>query len=289
MTTPRDPDEVLAAWLDEGPTRLPDQTRRAIAVAIPTTTQRRRGRNAPWRNPSMKPIARIATAAIAVVLVIGGAVVVMRPGGLNGTAATPSSASPGQSSGASQQSPASSGESPAASPAAQTFTSKGSPPFALDLTPEWVTLDTGDSVKLRHLSKDFKVVAAEIDYLDQIKVVGEDHVNKPAPTDLIGWLATNPLIQPASDVLPVTVAGLPAKRLDVVGSPLAKPSGNLQPDYRFTFLNTDSGDLTIVTGEPWTFFLIDGPGTADLLVSMREPTPEGLALTEEALSTLRFP
>ena len=43
MTTPRDPDEILAAWLDEGPTRLPDQTRRAIVGRHPhdcTTTAR---------------------------------------------------------------------------------------------------------------------------------------------------------------------------------------------------------------------------------------------------------
>ena len=237
----------------------------------------------------MKPIARTAFAAIAIVLVVGGALAVLRPGGLNGTAATPSSASPSQSSGTPQPSPAPPSESPAASAATQTFTSKGAPPFTLDLTSEWVTQDTGDSVKLRHLAKDFTVVAAEIDYLDQIKVVGDDHVNKPAPVDLIGWLKTSPLLHPASEAVPLTLAGFPATRLDVVGSAQAKPSGGLQPDYRFTFLNTDTGDLTIVTGEPWTFFLIDGPGTADLLVSMREPTADGLTMTQEALSTLRFP
>ena len=40
MTTPRDPDAILAAWLDEGPTRLPTPTRRAIIIALPTTSQR---------------------------------------------------------------------------------------------------------------------------------------------------------------------------------------------------------------------------------------------------------
>jgi len=30
MTTPRDPETVIAAWLDEGPTALPEQNRRAI-------------------------------------------------------------------------------------------------------------------------------------------------------------------------------------------------------------------------------------------------------------------
>ena len=33
MNAPRDPETVLAAWLDEGPTDLPDVTRRAILTA----------------------------------------------------------------------------------------------------------------------------------------------------------------------------------------------------------------------------------------------------------------
>ncbi len=289
MTTPRDPDEILAGWLEEGPTRLPDQTRRAISVAIPTTQQRRRGRIAPWRPTSMNPIARTAIATIADVIVVGGAVAVLRPGGLTGTAATPPVASPGQSSNTSQQSPATSGESPVASPAAQTFTSKSSPPFTLDLPPEWATLDTGDTVKLRYLSEDFKVTSADIAYVDQIKVVGTDGIDQPAPTDFIDWLATSPLMQPVSEAVPMTIAGLPATRLDVVGSPKARPSGQLLPGFRFTFLSTDSGDLSIVAGEPWSFYLIEGPDGVRLLVSMREPTPDGLAKIDEALSTLQFP
>ena len=41
MTVKRDPDAILAAWLEEGPTALPEPTRRAIAVTTRTTTQRR--------------------------------------------------------------------------------------------------------------------------------------------------------------------------------------------------------------------------------------------------------
>ena len=35
MTVQRDPDAILAAWLEEGPTGLPEPTRRAIAVEHP--------------------------------------------------------------------------------------------------------------------------------------------------------------------------------------------------------------------------------------------------------------
>jgi len=72
MTTPRDPDEILSAWLDEGPTRIPDQTRRAIVVAIPTTTQRRLSLRLPWRFPPMITPARVAVIAVVGALLIGG-------------------------------------------------------------------------------------------------------------------------------------------------------------------------------------------------------------------------
>ncbi len=75
MTTPRDRDEILADWLDEGPTRLPDQTRRAINVALPTTTQRRRGWTVPWKGLSMSTASKVAVGAVAVLaIVLGGTV-----------------------------------------------------------------------------------------------------------------------------------------------------------------------------------------------------------------------
>ena len=77
MTMPRDPDEILSAWLGEGPTRLPDQTRRAIAVAIPTTAQRRHGWIVPWRPFPTNPIARTALAVLALAIAIGGTMFVL--------------------------------------------------------------------------------------------------------------------------------------------------------------------------------------------------------------------
>jgi hypothetical protein len=41
MNATRDADAILAAWLDDGPLALPDDTRRAIAVGLRTTPQRR--------------------------------------------------------------------------------------------------------------------------------------------------------------------------------------------------------------------------------------------------------
>ncbi|MBF8289073.1 MAG: hypothetical protein HW391_41 [Chloroflexi bacterium] len=43
MNIPRDPDTVLAAWLEDGPLELPRETRQAIAVGIRTVPRRRPG------------------------------------------------------------------------------------------------------------------------------------------------------------------------------------------------------------------------------------------------------
>ena len=72
MTVQRDPDAILAAWLEEGPTGLPEPSRRAIAVNTRTTTQRRRPLWMPWRKPVMNTYARWAVAALAIVIAVGG-------------------------------------------------------------------------------------------------------------------------------------------------------------------------------------------------------------------------
>ncbi len=106
--TTRDPDSVLAAWLDEGPTDLPDVTRRAILSAIPTTPQARRGLLAPWRSTPMNTFARWAAVLVVAVVAIGTAAVLSgpRPGG---SGPSPSSvSSPASSSASSTPSPSAS-------------------------------------------------------------------------------------------------------------------------------------------------------------------------------------
>ena len=80
MTVERDPDAILAAWLEEGPTVLPEPTRRAIAVSTRNVHRSRLPTWLPWRDPNMNGMSRLALAAVAVVAIVVGGLVVLRPG-----------------------------------------------------------------------------------------------------------------------------------------------------------------------------------------------------------------
>jgi hypothetical protein len=91
MNAPRDPDLILADWLDDGPTRLPDQTRRAIEVGLRSTTQRRSIIGWPWRSDLMNPTLKIAAGATAMVLVAAVGLSILAPaGGIGGPPPSPS-------------------------------------------------------------------------------------------------------------------------------------------------------------------------------------------------------
>ncbi len=81
MNAPRDPDAIVASWLEEGPNEVPESTRRAIAVATRTTTQHRRPVWTSWRTQLMNPFSKVALAALAIVAIVGGGVYFFSPGG----------------------------------------------------------------------------------------------------------------------------------------------------------------------------------------------------------------
>jgi hypothetical protein len=92
MTAQRDPDAILAAWIDEGPTDLPNVTRRAILTALPTTPQARRGFLAPRRTLPMLTPARAVIALVIATIAVGGALSVIRNQSEQGPSVSPSPA-----------------------------------------------------------------------------------------------------------------------------------------------------------------------------------------------------
>ena len=54
MNDSRDPNLIIDSWLDEGPTDLPESTRRAITTSVRTIDQRR-GIVLPWGSRPVTP------------------------------------------------------------------------------------------------------------------------------------------------------------------------------------------------------------------------------------------
>ncbi len=83
MNPPRERSTIVASWLEEGPTELPESTRRAIAVDIRATRQSRRAIWAPWRFPTLDRTSLLAMAVLVSALVGLTAFVVGPPGAGN--------------------------------------------------------------------------------------------------------------------------------------------------------------------------------------------------------------
>jgi sugar lactone lactonase YvrE len=85
----RDPrfDQAARSWLELGPTTVPERSIQSVLLAVETTPQGR-GLRVPWRNSRMMTLAAaVATAALALVFVIG-------PAGLVPLTTTPSTSLP---------------------------------------------------------------------------------------------------------------------------------------------------------------------------------------------------
>ena len=78
MSPPRERSAIVAAWLEEGPTELPESTRRAIAVDVRTTPQSRRSNWFPWRFSAVDRLSLVPLAAVAVIVLAVGGLAVSR-------------------------------------------------------------------------------------------------------------------------------------------------------------------------------------------------------------------
>jgi hypothetical protein len=78
MTDDRSLERAARSWLEEGPTRAPDQAIDAAFTRIRKTSQERDLR-IPWRLPTMTPILRLGGVGLVVVLAVGVALFGLRP------------------------------------------------------------------------------------------------------------------------------------------------------------------------------------------------------------------
>jgi hypothetical protein len=100
MTRERNFERIAQAWLELGPNEAPDRAVSAVLQAVETTPQvRPLSRRLPWRYPIMNRSPIAAALAVAVVIVIGG-ILLMRPSdqsGVGGASPSPTTTSPAAS------------------------------------------------------------------------------------------------------------------------------------------------------------------------------------------------
>jgi Domain of unknown function (DUF4232) len=96
MTRSRPLDELLASWLEDGPTTAPSDLLESAFVEIPARHRQRRGLRAAWRYPMLPNPARYlaAAAAIIVIAVVGFAVLGRGGPPVSGIDASPTPTAP---------------------------------------------------------------------------------------------------------------------------------------------------------------------------------------------------
>ena len=216
MTTPmspRDPDAILMAWLEEGPDRLPQTTRRAIDVAARSTRQARPSRNVPGMPSAMHSFARLAVAAAVVIAVGGGTLFLLSPGKVDVGGPPPSPSSVASSS------PRPPSPSPRATPSPsltwETFTSDRFG-YSVELPVGWLHTALVDDLPDELYPGDESTYADRWDQPVQRFPYVVIAVINPEPETDAAWLERNVTSAvaacDASDPVAVSVDGAPAER-----------------------------------------------------------------------------
>jgi hypothetical protein len=80
-------DPRIADWLEADPDHAPRETLETVLAALPSIPQRRASR-VPWRFATMNRFMPIGAAAVIAIVLVGGALIMLRPNG-NGVGTTP--------------------------------------------------------------------------------------------------------------------------------------------------------------------------------------------------------
>ena len=262
MSAQRDPDAILMAWFEEGPSSLPKETGRAIMVAARSTTQRRRftlslGR---WRTLGPLPASIVAVMALAV---LGGALVLraIDPFAVGGPTEQPSVFP-------SASATATASPSASTSPRSEPFTSRRYG-YRFERPVDW---EINESTRPWEIGE---VVAPDLESLDRFLVPSSV---PGSPTGFVG-VASQPVA--AGDTAETWLDGYKL-RFQTANHIQCRP--NLPSDWETSTVAGATGSML--------HFSCDGTSIADFIAvrAGRGWVISGdRALVEHLLSTLRFP
>jgi hypothetical protein len=235
MTGPRDPDAIIANWLEDGPIDLPDETRRAIVVGL--RTQPRARQMAFLRGlPIMNSLSRLAAAA-AIVLAVGGlSIFVLSNRNSGGPGAQPSATT-----------------GPSVAPSASVVPSPSTTPGPLDTATwkQYVSNRYGFSISypadwvLTPARRDWTLAVDAKDFLGG----GADHFELQVPNQGVGVNAWSVAVEPGTTA---------ASWLDSYCQLNTKPCTGLDQRSIPAQIDGHAGVIVAFTDDVQAFFLVDG-------------------------------
>lgn len=295
MTTQRDPDRLIRAFLDEGRTQLPDRTYDAIRSDIERTRQR--VAFDPWRLTRMNSYLRyaIAAAAVVIVAIIGINVLPGVIGQSVGPSATPSPSPSPTPTAVPTPSPTTAGFAPRGGLARgrHTFTSGGLR-FSVDIqTAGWISngsyaIDWGPFLAAESAEFIFWPDAAAVGiFADPCSATKGPSLGTSLP-DLAAAVAALPGTDVVEGPTDVTVGGYPAKRVAItIREDIACP-----PDKFFMWYGPGSNNERYASALGATFhtWIVDVNGTIAWIdgETYKGSGPEQQQLLQDVVDSIQF-
>jgi hypothetical protein len=276
MTDDRSVERAARSWLDEGPTEAPDRAVEAALLRIQTTSQERDLR-IPWRVRSMSLLARLAAAAIAIAVVVGGGALILRPGGTSvggPVTPTPSAAPTGSTSRSAAASPA-----PSPTAALQTLhaTESGTlapgayrvddfaVPFTVNLPAGWINQGyKPHSFALRNDNAFLALVVVEKAYPDPCHLETAPSVVKPGVNGLVTAFRSMAGFH-VGDLRDATVGGARGKGFTLSNAIDLHADGCTRSDVLWIGRDGDDAPVLETAGGSDSVFVVDVSGTTILI------------------------
>jgi hypothetical protein len=297
MTTPRDPDRMIRAFLADGPTEFADRSLDAVRGEIDRTRQR--VVIGPWRDPRMNAVMKTAL-AIAAVVIVGVVGINLLPGsdGVDGAPGPTATPTPSPQPTPSPTRPRSPSPTTAAFPPAGAL-AVGRYPATLNGIPLSLAVSTTgwrsngswglDKGRVGPDGAGFILWPTDVPigvYSDPCGHVKDAQVASGSIADLADAVATMPAVELVSGPTDVQVGGMAAK-LVVVRIPDSIPCA---PDEFDLWYSATDNRYATEAGETYRVWIIDAGGTTIWIdgETYKGASPEVGNEVEDIVNSIQF-